>query len=218
MSQPKPTAPADGAAALIAAADGTGGRRKRYTPSAKTPKAEPSVAAPQEPAQEPEAASAPEETGGTVPAPQAAPQPETKAEPPAPPKQPEQPIAEAPAPDATKPTPDPPSSTPDPPSSTPSSTTDVAFPATPLRFESVFTRPTHTMDPEMYAMVRQRQEKILKSLTNIVKMFLDRKDEYEGAVRTAVAAGFPKDDLVKLAVQYDCGPFLEAVLGEPPPQ
>jgi outer membrane biosynthesis protein TonB len=211
VSQPKPTAPADGAAALIAAADGTGGRRKRYTPSAKTPKAEPPVAAPQEPAQEPETASAPEETGGTVPAPQAAPQPETKAEPPAPPKQPEQPVAEAPAPEATKPTPDPPSST-------PSSTTDVAFPATPLRFESVFTRPTHTMDPEMYAMVRQRQEKILKSLTNIVTMFLDRKDEYERAVRTAVAAGFPKDDLVKLAVQYDCGPFLEAVLGEPPPQ
>jgi outer membrane biosynthesis protein TonB len=206
VSQPDPTTtpPADGANALLAAAEGTGGRRVRYTPKAKKPP----TAAPQQPAEKPEEAPGAEDTSDAASTPQEAAEPVEQTEAPQPPTSTPAP----PAPDAPRPDAEPTSE------NTTNSTTDVAFPATPLRFESVFSKPVHDMDPEMFAMFRQRQDKILKSLANIVNMFLDRKDEYEKAVRTAVAAGFPKGELAKLAVQYDCGPFLEAVLGELPQQ
>lgn len=217
MSQPDATTPTDGASALLAAAEksGDGPRRKaRYIPKAKKEETAPAdspapAAAPaQEAAEKPEPVPAPEDTGGAATATQKPSQPEAEPKAPEAPASSEAPAAETPAPEADD----------DAAQGGSNSTTDVAFPVTPLRFESVFTRPTHTMDPEMFAMFRQRQEKILKSLANIVKMFLDRKEEYEGAVRTAVAAGFPKDELAKLAVQHDCAPFLEAVLGELPNQ
>lgn len=217
MSQPEATPPADGASALLAAAAKTpgAGRRPRYTPKAKEPKppvetgassGEP-VPAAQEPPAQPEPAPATKDADA---APSAAQQP----------TEPPKPAEEAPAPNSapetppsssaeTPPQPDPAEKEPPPP------TGEVGFPAKPLSFESVFTRKRQPdMDPEMFAMVQQRQMKLLKSLANIVLMFQERREEYDRSVASAVAAGFPKEELAKLAIAHDCAPFLEAALGE----
>lgn len=194
MSQPEATAE-DGASALLAAANKSGGRRTRYVPAAKVDKA--AVAAPtgaQQPADAPEPAPAAQE-------PAKAPEPAQR---------PSQPVAEAP--------PAPPAQEPPPPAEEQAaeSGAEVAFPAKPLSFESVFTRRTHDMDPEMFAMISQRQVKLLKSLASIVNMFNDRVGEYHKSVTSAVAAGFPKDELARLAITHDCAPVLESILGELP--
>lgn len=219
MSQPQPeSTPADGAAALLAAADKTGGgRRQRYVPAGKKaakPAADkPAEAAAPQPdapaAQVPPPAAEPvqetKDTGDATPAAQEAPEP--------PPAEPvEKPKAEAPA--SPPETPRSGAQAPPPPPETPNSSGEVGFPSKPLSFESVFTPRTHDMDPEMFAMVQQRQEKLLKSMANIVKMFNERRGEFDKSVRAAVASGFPKAELVKLAVAHDCLPLLEAALGE----